>query len=94
MHRKPIFVLAGVFLVIALIVPPVLYILQADNDLDNLIILQNPNGIQTNGNVTIPQETTENHANTNLIVIVVEVVFALLFVVTMYFGIKHTHPEH
>jgi len=96
MHRKAVFALAGVFLVIALIVPPIVLVLQADKDLDNYIVSQNPNGLQTNGNVTIltPAELQENHNNTFIIVAIVEVVFASLFAVTLYYGINHPHPEH
>jgi ABC-type spermidine/putrescine transport system permease subunit II len=96
MHRKAVFVLAGVFLVVALIVPPVMLVLQSDNDLDNYIISQNPNGLQTNGNVTIltPDELKENHTNTFILVAIVEVIFVVLAVVTLYYGINHPHPEH
>jgi hypothetical protein len=94
MHRKAVFFLAGVFLVVALVVPPVLLILQADNDLDNYIISQNPNGLQTNGNVTITDEIGESHQTTFTIVTIIEVIFVSLFAVTLYYGINHPHPEH
>ena len=96
MHRKAIFILAGVFLVIALVVPPAILLQQNDNDLDNYIISQNPNGMQTNGNITIltPEELQENHNTTLILVTIVEVVFVVLFVVTLYIGINHTHPKH
>jgi len=44
-HRKAVFFLAGIFLVVALVVPPVLLILNSDHDLDNLIAAENPNGL-------------------------------------------------
>jgi uncharacterized BrkB/YihY/UPF0761 family membrane protein len=93
MHRKAVFALAGVFLAVAIIVPTVLFILQAQND---LVIIQNPAGMQTgNATTTIPTSQVEqNHANTLIIVAVIEVVFGLLFVVTMYYGINHVHPTH
>ena len=94
MHRKAVFFLAGIFLVVALVVPPVLLILQADNDLDNYIVSQNPNGLQTNGNVTITDEIGESHMTTFTIVAVIEVIFVTLFSITLYYGINHTHPEH
>lgn len=94
MHRKAVFFLAGVFLVVALVVPPVLLILQSDHDLDNFIIAQNPNGLQTNGNITITDEIGENNQSTYTIAAVIEVVFVSLFAVTMYYGINHKHPEH
>ena len=62
MHRKAVFALAGVFLAVALIVPPLIFILQADNDLDNLIIVRDNPGLVTSGNATITDETSENHS--------------------------------
>jgi hypothetical protein len=95
MHRKATFVLAAIFLVVALVVPPVLLYLQSDHDVDNYSAVQNPNGMQTNGNITLtPEELRENHNNTFLLVAVIEVVFVVLFAVTLYFGVNHSHPEH
>ena len=94
MHRKAVFFLAGIFLVVALVVPPVLLILNSDHDLDNFIIAQNPNGLQTNGNITITDEIGENNQSTYVVVTVIEVVFVALFAVTLFYGINHTHPEH
>jgi hypothetical protein len=95
MYRKAVFFLAGVFLVVALVVPPIILVLQADKDLDNYIISQNPTGHQTNGNITTltPAEIQENHNNTFITVIVVEVVFVSLFAVTMYYGINYPNPN-
>ncbi len=96
MHRKAVFALAGIFLAVALVIPPVILLFQADSDLDNLIIAQNPTGLQTNGNITLPtnEELQEGHFRNLIIVSVVELTFVPLFVVTLYYGIKHTHPEH
>jgi hypothetical protein len=96
MHRKAIFILAGVFLVIALIVPPAILLQQNDNDLDNYIVSQNPNGMQTNGNITVltPDELRENHNTTFVLVTIIEVVFVILFALTLYIGINHPHPKH
>ncbi len=96
MHRKAVFFLAGIFLVVALVVPPVVLLLQADHDLDNYITAQNPTGHQTSGNITVltPQELQENHNTIFIVVLVIEVVFVALFVVTLYYGINHPHPEH
>ena len=90
MHRKLVFALAGVFLTVALVVPPVILLMQADNDLDNLIIIQNPAGLQTNGNATNvnPDEIAEGHQTNFIIIAIVEIVFVVLFVVTLYFGIN------
>ncbi len=94
MHRKPFFVLAGVFLAIALIVPPVILLIQSDQDLDNYITARNDPGMATAGNATFIQEINEGHQTNFLIVVVFEAVFLPLFLVTIYYGIKHTHPEH
>jgi hypothetical protein len=49
MHRKAVFALAGVFLAVALVAPPVILILQADRDLDNYIIARDNPGLETSG---------------------------------------------
>jgi hypothetical protein len=89
MNRKAIFVLAGVFLTIAIVAPVIILAIQADNDLDNLIIYQNPNGIQTNGNISIPttEQIQESHTNNLIIVVVIELVFLPLFVGSIYYGL-------
>jgi hypothetical protein len=93
MHRKAVFALAGIFLAVALIVPPLIFILQADHDLDNMIVIRDNPGLATSGNATITDETTENH-NTNIIyAAIIALVFVLLFVVTLFYGINHPHPH-
>ena len=94
MPRKAVFFRAAVFLAVALVVPPILLIMQSDNDLDNIIIAQNPVGHETSGNITLSDEVGESHQTTFVIVLVVEVVFVVLAAVTIYFGINHTHPKH
>lgn len=89
MHRKVIFALAGVFLAVALFVPPILFKLQADQDLDNYIIVNNPIGMDTGGNVTIIDQANENHQRTFIITTVIEVVFVILFAITLYYGISY-----
>lgn len=93
MHRKAVFALAGVFLAIALIVPPVLFIIQADNDLDNYVIVMNNQGLVTSGNVTTTDQVGESHSNTIIISAVIEAVFVPLFAVTLFYGISHPHPH-
>jgi hypothetical protein len=93
MHRKAVFALAGVFLAVALVIPPVLFIIQANNDLDKLIVVQNNMGLVTGGNVTISNQISENHTNTLIIFTVIEAVFLPLFAVTLYHGINHPHPH-
>ncbi len=93
MHNKAVFAVAGVFLAVAVVVPTVIFILQAQND---LIVIQNPTGMYT-GNVSgVPTvgQIQASHQNTLIIVAVIEVVFVALFVVTVYYGINHIHPSH
>jgi|WetSurMetagenome_2_1015567.scaffolds.fasta_scaffold29247_3 hypothetical protein len=92
MHRKAIFALAGVFLAIALVVPPVLLIIQAGNVLFEFTQQNNP-GHQTSGNVTSIQQISQNHTNTVIITIAIEAIFVPLFAVTLYYGINHPHPH-
>ncbi|MCL5876249.1 MAG: hypothetical protein M1540_00345 [Candidatus Bathyarchaeota archaeon] len=49
MHNKAIFALAGAFLAVAVVV---VLSLQAQSDLEKLIIVQNPSGMETGGNST------------------------------------------
>ncbi len=90
MHYKKTFALAGVFLAVAIVVPTVIFALQAQSD---LIVIQNPTGIVTGGNVTL-QQVQASHFNNLVIVLIIELVFVPLFIVTMYFGINHMHPTH
>ena len=93
MHRKAVFALAGIFLAVALIVPPLIFILQADHDLDNMIVIRDNPGLATSGNATITDETIENH-NTNIIyAAIIALVFVILFVVALFYGINHPHPH-
>jgi hypothetical protein len=94
MHYKKTFAIAGIFLAVAIIVPAVIFSLQAQND---LIVIQNPYGLQTGGtgNVTTNfQQVQTSHTNNLIIVLVIEVVFTLLFIMSMYYGIRHIHPTH
>jgi ABC-type sulfate transport system permease component len=95
MHNKVVFALAGVFMIIAIVVPIVLFSLQAQGDLQNLIILQNPAGGET-VNSTIPEiaQVQSAHQTTYIISISVAVVFILLSVLMLYYGINHMHPTH
>jgi hypothetical protein len=95
MDRKAVFALAAIFLAVAVIVPPALFILQADNDLDNLIATQNNQGLSTSGNITITDQTGESHTNNIIIFAVIEAVFLPAFAITLYFGMNHPkpHPE-
>jgi hypothetical protein len=95
MHRKLVFLLAAVFLVVALAVPPALVILQTNNTAYKYII---PGTSPTQGsdNITITITPTER-TNYNTAIdeaVVIGVVFIVLFAVTIFYGINHTHPKH
>jgi uncharacterized membrane protein YtjA (UPF0391 family) len=94
MPRKAVFFIVGIFLVVTLVVPPALLILQSDHDLDNFITAQNPNGLQTNVNITITDEIGENNQPTYAVAAIIEVVFIALFAVTLFYGLNHPHPEY
>jgi hypothetical protein len=95
MHRKRTFALAAVFLVIALVVPPVLVVLQTNNTIYKYII---PGTNPTQGSPTITITITPQERETYDMVIItaaiIEVIFIISFVITIYYGIRHTHPEH
>jgi hypothetical protein len=74
---------------VTVIVPLVLFILQADNDLDNLIATQNNQGLSTSGNITITDEAGENHTNNITIFAVIEAIFLPAFAITLYFALNH-----
>lgn len=80
---------------VAIIVPVVTFALQADQDLDNLSRQINDPSQGTAPNMTFvdPAEVAENHANTILFVVVIEVVFLILFVAALYLGINHYHGQ-
>jgi hypothetical protein len=95
MHRKLVFALAAVFLVIALVVPPVLVILQTNNTIYKYII-PSVSPVQGHNNITIVI-TPQARASYNMAIIwaaIIGVVFIVLFAVTVYIGINHIHPEH
>jgi hypothetical protein len=76
------------------VVPPILFVIQADKDLDDFIKIQNNHGLVTGDNVTItPDEISENHTNTFIFSAVIEAVFIPLFAVVLYYGISHPHPN-
>ena len=95
MHRKLVFSLAAVFLIVALVVPPAIVILQTNNTIYKYIIPgTNPTQGSTNITITIsPQE--RNNFNTAVFdAAIIEAVFIILFAVTIYFGVNHPHPDH
>ena len=96
MHRKATFALAGVFLIIAFLVPFAILLLQANTDLQNITVIQNPKGLETNGNITVPTsaEVQAAHTTNIIIILVVDAIFIPLFAKALFYGINHPHPEH
>lgn len=88
MHHKGIFALAGVFLAVALIAPPVILYFEGINELNIYRLYPDP-GHQTGGNQTFYDQIGQVRQGAYIEVAVVEAVFVLLFVVTMYYGINH-----
>lgn len=95
MHHKFLFTLAGIFLLIAFVVPAVLYTLQASEDVKNYSdLINDPSQVTSpNSSLTDPSEVAQRHTNTTITVIIVEVVFISLFVVFVYLGISHYHGQ-
>ena len=85
MHNKKFFVLAGVFLAVALSAPPVILYFEGASE---LVAYENT-GHQTAGNMTFLEQVQQSRQNAYILVAAVEAVFVLLFVVTMYYGINH-----
>jgi hypothetical protein len=88
MYRKSLFFLAGVFLAVALVVPPIVLILQAETDVNNLIIVEDNPAMATSGNYSDPSALHQSHQTNYILVAVIEVVFVILFAVTLYYGLK------
>ena len=91
--HKTYFALAVVFLAAVVAAPIVILSTQPGYGFDGNIIIQNPSGMDTGGNLTFPfdEQLQEQRTNTVIILVAVEAVFVLLFVVTLYYGLK-THP--
>ena len=95
MHRKSVFLLAAVFLIVALVVPPVIVILQTNNTIYKYIIPgTNPAQGSTNVTIVITPHERENYNNAITLAAIIEIIFIVLFVATIYYGINHVHPEH
>ena len=95
MHRKLVFSVAAVFLVIALVIPPALVILQTNNTIyKNLIPGIYPTQGTTNITITVTPQQRDNFNNAVIAGIIIETIFIVLFAITIYLGINHTHPDH
>jgi len=95
MHRKRVFALAAVFLIIALTIPPAIVVLSANNSIYKYII---PGTNPTQGSPTVQINLTnqerQSFQTAVIIAAVIEVIFLALFIVAIYYGFNHTHPEH
>lgn len=94
-HRKQVFVLAGVFLAMALVIPPAVLVYLTSQDFNRFIVVQNDQGLVTGGNTTSNIYQLNQTIQTIYgVIIMVEAVFVVLFAVTVWYGIKHVHPDH
>jgi hypothetical protein len=95
MHRKFVFALAAVFLVVALVVPPTLVLIQTNNSIYKYINpMINPAQGTTNVTIIVTSQERQNYNNAITYAAIIEVIFILLFASTIYYGINHTHPKH
>ena len=98
MHRKRVFTIAAVFLVIALVVPPVFVVLAVNNTTLYKYLVPGTSPVQGSptGITTILVTSSERQAYLEAVIIAaaIEIVFIALFLYAMYYGINHTHPEH
>ncbi len=87
-NRKA-FILAGIFLAVALIVPTYILIMQNDADLDNLL-RQGPN---LNDETQLPSIITDIDQQSQFatsIAVAIEIVAVILFIVCLWFALKST----
>jgi hypothetical protein len=85
--NKIAFVLAGVFLAIALIVPPYVLIVQSDADLDNLVN-QGPNLADETQAQGFLADVDAGNQVAFTAAIAVEVISVVLFLVCLWFALK------
>jgi hypothetical protein len=94
-HRKSVFALAGILLAVALVVPPIILLERTNQDFNHYIVNRNNPGLESSGNFTSAvYQIQQNFQTTLIIVVLIEAVFAVLFAVTIWYGIKHIHPFH
>ncbi len=86
LNRKA-FVLAGIFLAVALIVPPIVLITQSDADLDNLVN-QDPNlADETQAQGFLADVDARNQV-VFIAAIAIEVISVVLFIACLWFALK------
>jgi hypothetical protein len=84
-----------VFLVIALVAPSLIVFLRTNNAIYKYLIPgTNPAQGSTNVTITITPQDRANYNTAIIIALKLGAVFIVLFAVTTYYGINHTHPEH
>ena len=93
MHRKRVFTIAAVFLIIALVVPPAFVVFEVNNTIYKYII-PGTTPVQGTPTITLTNPDAKNYALVIIAAAIIEVIFIALFIVTLYIGINHTHPEH
>lgn len=94
MHRKAVFALAAVFLIIALTVPPAIVLLQTNNTIYKYVVPTiTPVQGSTNVTITVTPQQRDNFFGAITTAIIVEAIFIALFAVTLYFGVNHPHPH-
>ncbi len=86
MNRKWL-IPAGIFLAIALILPPYILIAQNDADIDNLII-KAPDLSDSTQRQGVTQDIDENNFAAYTAAFVIEIITVILFVVTLWLAIK------
>lgn len=85
--RKTFFVLATIFLAIAIVVPTIIFVY--NNSLnDSNIIVRNPSGQVTGGNTTINQGYNLPHGISNILPVSIAIVFFALFALFGYIGLR------
>lgn len=94
-HRTRVFILAAVFLAVALTVPPAIFLLATEGTIYKYLIPGNyPAQGATNFTITVTSQQRSAITNAVLVAAIIEVIFIVLFAVTLFYGVNHTHPEH
>jgi hypothetical protein len=86
--KKLFYALALIFLVIGIVAPTAIFVYNASLNQDKSIIVNNPNGQVTDGNVTLAQGFGGIQGISNAVPLVIGIVFFSLFGIMMYLGLK------
>ncbi len=90
--KKPLFILALVFLAIGIVVPTAIFIYNANLN-QSIVIVNNPSGQVTGGNTTAAQGFNPIEGISNIIPITVLIVFLCLFALTFYLSIRSSRES-